>query len=309
MNGRLLYPIALFIGIFFAGSISAWGCPNGQYQRCTLGTCVCLPEVGAGRGAGGGGGVVRQPGAQPRKQGEKLPTYPSPPIILSPSPGGAVAPIGELNSQPKPSVTNTSIPTRTFMGPHDYPPVLFAAYGIVAFPQTATADSKPRFVKACEAYLATLPLSSSVGRPMSAQMVTIWPIDRPDTALYLSSSSAPSNVCDIAVAHYDLTTALYAIHEATRVGGTALTGDGPYLLAWAPSSEKGKPDALVLVADLSNAMNSEQFTDYFRDWRTSIEQNPGLWNKGWSREGIRLAIRDWADKWGTTILSAVGVKN
>jgi hypothetical protein len=189
------------------------------------------------------------------------------------------------------------------------PPAQFAAYGIVAFPQTATSDTLIRYQSACEAYLATLPSTSSVAQPLAEQMVTIWPVRTSALASELAGIEDPIDICKRAVGAYDLTTSLTALEEASRSSSSAFGGRGPYLLAWAPSSAKGKQYAIVLVADLSSAEAPSDFIGYFRAWRNSIEEDQSLWNKdGWSVERMRVTIKIWSDTWGPRILSAVGIK-
>jgi len=133
-------------------------------------------------------------------------------------------------------------------------------------------------------------------------MVTVWPLD--DAKL---ATTKPD--CKLAVEHYDLPTALTALDEARTQDDTHFSGAGPYLLAWAPSSNKGKKDALVLVADLSSSTRAEDFLDQFRVWREEIEQKPELWRGGWSGPTLTSLIRNWADKWGTMFLSVGHAKD
>ena len=195
------------------------------------------------------------------------------------------------------------VSTRRFMERHDYPPVLSAAYGIIAFTQLSTPDQKDRLKKICHAYIATFPSSTETGAPIEKQMITVWPLDSNKSVLLLSNNKDSATQCELAVLHYDLPTSLTALKEAALTApNTHLDGLGPYMLAWSPSSMKGHKDTLVLVRDLSTATTEEQYLEYFREWRTDIEQNPSLWNNGWSLEKLRLAIRDWADKTGTLLL-------
>jgi hypothetical protein len=192
------------------------------------------------------------------------------------------------------------IPSRAFLGPHDIPPLDFAAYGIVAFSQKSTSSTAARHLSICEAYVATLPPVSNVAVPTNEQMVTVWPVENELLAGNLTSGRTD---CKLAVEHYDLPTALTALWDARNQEGINLSGVGPYLLAWSPSAKKGKKDAIVLIADLSGATTGEQYLDHFRKWREEIEKRPELWRRGWSEVDLKTAIRNWADKWGTMILS------
>jgi hypothetical protein len=200
-----------------------------------------------------------------------------------------------------PPAANQVLTTRNFFGPHDIPPLNFAAYGIVAFPQKFTSETRHRHISICEAYVATLPPASSSSAPPNNQMVTVWPIDNPSLAGRLNEQG--ESVCKEAVEHYDLNSGLIALKEAATQEEKDLSGQGPYLLAWAPSSQKGATGSLVLIADLSNATTSQHYREYFQKWRVDIERNPKLWQNGWSQADLIIIIRDWADKWGTMILS------
>jgi hypothetical protein len=151
--------------------------------------------------------------------------------------------------------------------------------------------------------MATLPSVSASSAPVAEQMVTVWPIDNPNLAERLNSQFESVSVCQQAVEHYDLSTALIALKEARTQERKGLAGNGPYLLAWSPSSQKGKNGSIVLVADLSNATTAEQYLSYFQKWRNDIEQNPDLWKRGWSEDSLATVIRNWVDKWGAMILS------
>ena len=190
--------------------------------------------------------------------------------------------------------------SRSFFGPHTYPPAGFAAYGIVAFPARAMQETRERYRTACRAYIAALPSPGELSVPPQAQMVTVWPVETDALAADLMQRRPPEEACDEAVDSYHLPTALGAINQAAQ--RHRLNGDGPFLLAWAPPSSKGEPDAPVLVADLSHAVTSADFVDRFRRWRSDIETQPDLWRNGWSVAGLRLVVRAWADKYGPTVL-------
>lgn len=197
-----------------------------------------------------------------------------------------------------PPNNNQVLTTRNFFGPHDVPPINFAAYGIVAFPQTATSSTLQRYKSICEAYVATLPLVSATSAPTTEQMVTVWPVESASLASRLNGQGEA--VCKEAVEHYDLPTALIALKEARTQERKELSGVGPYLLAWTPSSKKGQPDTVVLVLDLSDATVDQHYLSYFQDWREKIEQNPKLWRNGtWSMTEIRVL----ADKYGNLLFS------
>src|SRR5262249_44193760 len=171
------------------------------------------------------------------------------------------------------------LPTGAFLPPHDIPPPEdFAAYGIVAFPQKAISSTIRRHISICEAFVATLPSASLAKVPPKQQMVTVWPIDSASVSVTLATKPD----CKVATEHYDLPTALTSLKQA-RTNQRGCLAEGPYLLAWAPSSTKGKKDALVLIADLSAARTAVDFLNRFRAWRDEIEKKPEVWRRGgWS---------------------------
>jgi hypothetical protein len=199
-----------------------------------------------------------------------------------------------------------TLPTRAFAGPKQYPPSRFAAYGIVAFTSRAVPDDFPRYQMICEAYVASLPSYSEVSTPIEEQMVTVWPIETDRTANRLNKMPPSDQICKSAVRSYGLTTAKNAIDDARR-SRAVLDGVGPFLLAWSPSGEKGKPNALVLVSNLSNVTNSEQAKHIFLDWSNDIVENPELWVRGWNIEKARVTIQLWADRYGSGILKIFGL--
>jgi hypothetical protein len=193
---------------------------------------------------------------------------------------------------------------RLFSGPSQYPPEAFAAYGIVAFRARASSGERERHVMLCEAYVAALPRSAELTVPVEEQMVTIWPIDADQTADELNRLRG-AEICETAVGRYGLPTALRAINDAgeTRIGRDRR---GPFLLAWSPSHDKGDPEALMLVADLTDVTTYAQAEAFFVLWRTDIEANPEYWNRGWNVERLRIAIQLWVDRFGSQIFSILG---
>jgi hypothetical protein len=192
--------------------------------------------------------------------------------------------------------------TSVFVEPHDYPPREYGAYGIVAFPSAPTSNTRSRFIRVCEAYVATLPPAATATVPLDRQMVTVWPVSTPELAKKLSELTdvlARKNGCPEAVDHYDIQTAITAVRES----GSRRPGNGPFLLAWSPASTKGKKDALVLVADLSNLEADEEFLARFRRWRDDIETKPDIFKDHWTLDRLVATIQNWADHWGNIFLS------
>jgi hypothetical protein len=194
--------------------------------------------------------------------------------------------------------------SRSFVGPHALPPADFAAYGIVAFPYMANPRTWERHKMVCDAYVATLPRSEDLPLPKDKQMVTVWPLRTEGMAKKLGADSA-SDACKEAVENYDLTTSLRALKDAQKAGEELGFRRGPFLLAWAPSSSKGQPDALVLVADLTDKADYDEVLEVFGQWRSRIEENPELWVDGWSAEGLRVVVKEWADRVGPAVLKVL----
>src|SRR5262249_5499070 len=75
------------------------------------------------------------------------------------------------------------VPARVYLRAADIPPPSVGAYGVVALRSKATPANRERLLRTCMAYRASLPpqktLPSSI--PPSNQMLTIWPLDEPDS--------------------------------------------------------------------------------------------------------------------------------
>jgi hypothetical protein len=217
------------------------------------------------------------------------------------------APPLELPLPPTPDEAAEVKASRVFAGPDQYPPEEFAAYGIVAFPSRASPHTKDRHVMICNAYVATLPHADELPVPRIEQMATVWPVREDAVADVLNHSRQP-DVCEKAVLNYGLTLAKRALKEA-MVAGVETAGLGPFLLAWSPSTDKGKKDALVLVSDLSDVTTYAQAESILLAWSNDIESDPTLWKNGWNVERLRLKIRHWVDNYGSRTLAIIGLKN
>jgi len=202
--------------------------------------------------------------------------------------------------------------SRAFAGPTQFPPSGFAGYGVLAFP-SAPARSAARFDMFCAAYLAAFSDSAVLearGVKTAQQMVTVLPVTSDDLAAELDFMDEDT-ACDTARVEYDLVQAQDAIRKAEAASGLtdglrALTGRGPYLLAWAPGQTFGSRDALVLAADLSNSSSPEQAALDMQTWRRDIEQDPSQWRDGWNSEGIRRVAQRWVDRRGDAIIKLIG---
>ncbi len=210
---------------------------------------------------------------------------------------------------------SSATPSRKFTGPGQYPPENFLAYGILAFPQRATPDSRQRHLMICDAYVSALPHSTELkGIPLSEQMVTVWPIENDELAARIDIYTPRNEVCEIAVDHYGLVVAKSALNDVANVEAIEkelIRGDsidfknltqGPYLLAWAPGNKKGDSDALVLVVDLTRVNLPQHAEAIFSRWIREIEKNPSLWSNGWDIPAVRLRLRLWADDIGDSVV-------
>lgn len=191
-------------------------------------------------------------------------------------------------------------PARVFMRAADIPPSNVGAYGILALRTRPTPASLSRLRMACASYLASLPAQNTLPSniPLYDQMLTIWPLE---TA---GKPEAKSNDCDYLLNNYDLYGGLSAIQDADHQGKT-LTGRGPYLIGWSPSNSRYLKDAVVLIIDLSPFDSQESFDEMFLIWQKRIVEDPELWRNGFSAERLRLAIRDFVDRYGQVILNSV----
>lgn len=222
------------------------------------------------------------------------------PAVLPP-PKAAPSPIpGPPQSAPARALALR--PVRAYLRAADVPPPTVGAYGLVAFRAKPTSSTRARLLMACAAFTASLPRQQDLAGvvPTSEQMVTIWPLDEPD------APQAKNDDCDFLIDHYELFGGVSAIEDAGRQGAT-LDGEGPYLIGWSPSNARGVPDEVVLVVDLSAFESQDSFNSAFLFWQKKIVENPQLWRSGFTVERIRLALRDFVDRYGNDILSAVKI--
>lgn len=233
---------------------------------------------------------------------------PDPEPVVSLPPEALVAGgIGAPGTRAVPSVEYRA--ARLFAEPGEYPPEAFGAYGIVAFPTLAVEETHERHLLICRAYTASIVASDRQPAPPENQMVTVWPIETGGGSDALNEGRV-SPVCERAVQKYSLFLAREAIRDAARAEGvdpTSLLRGGPYLIAWAPSTARGREDTVVLIADMSDVTTYEQAESVFREWARDIE-TPETWDgeDGWNLDNLRTAIRHWADKYGPRVLGIFG---
>jgi len=198
--------------------------------------------------------------------------------------------------------------TRLFAGRNRFPPEGVAAYGIIAFQTLATSEDEATYIAICEAFFSSLINSTDIVRDSIVEMVTVWPIDdrdNPDLPDALNTTRAGADSCAQAVEFYDIQIARDAIADARRAG-QYLTGRGPFLIAWAPGWQKGAPEAIVLAADLSDVQTIREAQDVLAIWRSDIEQDPSLWENGFTAEKLRVKLRQIVNRYGEGLLRFFG---
>jgi hypothetical protein len=191
---------------------------------------------------------------------------------------------------------------RALIEPGEMPPRDVVGYGLVAFTTLPAPHDMQRYKLICEAYKATLmsqrDLPSST--PLSEQMITFWPITNKNTP------EAQRTDCSYLVGHYALRLGLDAIQDADKRKEALASRRGPFLIAWVPSDSCFKPDAVVLVMDLSSFEGQRSFVEVFQDWRQQITDNPELWRRGgFDLEAMRRIIRDTFDRYGDGLMRLI----
>ncbi len=152
----------------------------------------------------------------------------------------------------------------------------------------------------CQSFVAHFPPNDTIpgNVPLSDRMITVWPLDDPD------SEKAAADDCEYGVDRYDLFAAESAIADAQRQHAD-FSGEGPFRVGWSPSNRREIPDKLVLVVDMSADNTQERIDHDFSFWKDKIVEDPALWRSGFSVEGIRVAIHDFADQYGPDILNTM----
>lgn len=189
-------------------------------------------------------------------------------------------------------------PTRAFLSASDIPPAGVGAYGVVALRTLPTPANHDRLIMLCRSFLASLPAQQTLPASVALkdQMITVWPLN------FQPPQGTPQ--CDYLISNYDLYGGISAVEDAASQGHR-LNGRGPFLIGWSPSTKRGKPDAVVLVIDMSGFETQASFDDAFKFWQDKVVEDPSLWRQGFRLERLRLAIRDFADHYGESILGAL----
>ena len=94
--------------------------------------------------------------------------------------------------------------------------------------------------------------------------------------------------------------------------GSTFRGGAPTSLpgrdaAPAPSQNRGVPDKIVLVYDLSDYSSQASFDTMFAFWQNAIIANPSLWRNGVAAAQKRLIFRDFVDSTSQSFLTALHI--
>ena len=241
--------------------------------------------------------------AAPAPAAERAPAAaPAPPVLESaPASGRLVEKAASARRDGNASILAAALtPVREYLRASEIPPPGAGAYGLVVFQSRATPANREKLTMVCRSFVAFFPRGADTDVPIGDRMITVWPVDDP------SSTRVAADDCDFVIDHYELSAAEAAIRDAHRQQPEAtFEGEGPYLVGWSPSNTRGVPDKLVLVIDMS-ADNSQVSIDHkFLFWKNQIVEDPAKWRSGFSLDRIRVAIHDFADEYGQSMLDAI----
>jgi hypothetical protein len=189
-------------------------------------------------------------------------------------------------------------PVRAYLNAKDIPPVGAGAYGLVVLQARPTPASRSKLMMVCRSFVAYFPRSETSDVPINDQMITVWPLEKPD------AEEAKRDDCGYALDNYDLVASQAAIRDA-HAQHADFEGEGPYLVGWSPSNSRVIPDALVLVVDLSADITQADIDHKFQFWKNEIVLDPSKWRRGFASERIRESIRKFADTYGQAMLDAI----
>lgn len=286
-----------------------------------------------GDGAGSTGEAVRLGGPRarppliPYELGTPRPRTSSPPSRppetaamvrpgISGGGGGRSEPAGGSAGPPRaPGTTEYAytapLGTRLFTPPIYEIPKGYGAVAVLAFPHPpADDDERARYRAACVAYVTVLPDSAvaSAFAPDRPQMVTLWPRDDLQTAMSVQapgSAAELSRLCAAAVEHYAYLAADGWLSQLPRTVAFDRAARGPFLVAWAPPTARGRPNVPILRYDLSDFAASSEFVDGFTLWKNEIEDDPSLWASGWNLTRWKLKTRALSDRYADRILAGL----
>lgn len=205
-----------------------------------------------------------------------------------------------ITPRPPPSPHKEVIlhPVRQYLREKDIPPFGVAAYGIVALKSKPTAANRNKLTMVCESFLAHFDKAEFAPHPRSDQMVTVWPLNHPESPM------AKSDDCNWILGDYALGAASTAMAFATKQRMT-FEGEGPFLLGWSPASSRFEPDELVLMVDMSASNDQASIDHNFDFWKDEIVRDPATWRHGFSLERIRQKIKDFVDLYGADFVENI----
>jgi hypothetical protein len=218
--------------------------------------------------------------------------------------------------RPRPAGT-TELPSTAPLGTRLFTPPLYdvpkgyGAVAVLAFPHPPTdEDERARYRAACAAYVTVLPDSAvaSAFAPDRPQMVTLWPRDDLQTAMSVQapgSAAELSRLCAAAVEHYAYLAADGWLSQLPRTVAFDRAARGPFLVAWAPPTARGRPNVPILRYDLSDFAAPSEFVDGFSLWKNEIEDDPTLWASGWNLTRWRLKTRALSDHYADRIFAGL----
>ena len=230
--------------------------------------------------------------------------------------GGASPPVGWTAARPPRAgsgdfASTAPLGTRLFTPPIYDLPKGYGAVAVLAFPHPPTDDDeRARYRAACAAYVTVLQDSAvaSAFAPDRPQMVTLWPRDDIQTAMSVptpTSGADLARICDAAVEHYAYLAADGWLSQLPRTVAFARAAPGPFLVAWAPPTARGRPNVPILRYDLSDFATAKEFDDSFTLWKTEIEDDPSLWASGWNLTRWKLKTRALSDHYADRIFAGL----
>jgi len=194
-------------------------------------------------------------------------------------------------------------PARVFAGPGQMNPAGYSGYGIFAIRSGTPATERDRLVMLCNAFLSPLPKYE--GEDTATRMVTVWPVAASDNAGELNPATGTER-CTTAVSQYGGVEGQRAISDSERTGWI-LEDVGPYLLAWAPPSDRGADGASVLLVNLTDVSDPALASKIMRHWSEDVERNSTLWAQNrWNPEELSRVINDWRGEFGPRSMLLLG---
>lgn len=201
--------------------------------------------------------------------------------------------------------------TRIFAAPDSIPPEDFAAYAILATRHRPGGTDRNRYLSICRAYLDVLDDALREDLPQrDRQLVTVWPVSQERLSSALNKAHSDADRCAAAVDHYHMPTGKRAMSEAERGSPELLrelsTRNGPFLLAWNPSSDKGQSGVPLFRMDLSEVRTQTQARALFRLWRRGVLENAENWVDGWHDPDTRLRLKLFIENNANDALQGLG---